>query len=460
MKFSINVYLLFLGVFLFVTLISALNTNSSNYTTDIILSRGGTNTSSDNYITSAIIGTITGEISSSLYQQYIGFFFGELAVSAGNTAPDTPPPSINSTAGNNYANQNLNCFATITDSNSDLLNVTVEWYKNSVVILAIDYNNSYSSGTSFNSVLYSGNTSVEDVWKCGVRLYDGQDYSEWGNSSTLTIVAETAEEEPPVTGGSTGGGGGGVVVSKLLRLKVIPESINIPGAVGINRSEKISLENIGDSVLNVEINLVNLQGIVSFRETNLSLKIGETKVLEYRVTPPNEPGIYAGKIVFSTGNEKLEVPFALNVRSKTSLFDISIDIPDEYKSIRIGEKVKGQITLIQAGLKEEVDVSVVYVIKDFEGEVYFDKTETIMVFDQKIYEYFFPTQDLLPGDYLIGVEVIYAGGVATASHQFKVEDVGEKRSYFILIVELFLVICIFITLIFLVKKYKKKKKPL
>ena len=175
-----------------VSLVGAFQSDSSNYKTDTIISSGGEDTSSTNYKTDTIFGTITGAITSGSYKQSIGFFYG----AGSNYMPTTPTPEINSTDGTNTTASDLNCFDVITDPESGKLNVTVRWYNNDVLKLTIDFNESYSSGASFNSVLADGNTSFGDVWKCSLRLFDGAEYSAWGNSSDLTIIDTT---NPDVT---------------------------------------------------------------------------------------------------------------------------------------------------------------------------------------------------------------------------------------------------------------------
>jgi len=106
-----------------------------------------------------------------------------------NFPPTNPAPIINSTDGSNKTKQNLNCFSTISDPNpGDKLNVTVKWFKNSTEQFAIDYNNSFSSGTFFSAFLDSGNTTKGEVWKCAMRLFDGEFFSNFTNSSELAIL--------------------------------------------------------------------------------------------------------------------------------------------------------------------------------------------------------------------------------------------------------------------------------
>ncbi|RLC33720.1 MAG: hypothetical protein DRZ76_03985, partial [Candidatus Nealsonbacteria bacterium] len=106
-----------------------------------------------------------------------------------NLAPEDPTPTLVSVDGTNTTSADLNCSATITDTDGDAMNVSVVWYKDGVLNLSLDYNNSYVNGTLFSAILDSGNLSVGDVWKCGLRLHDGTDYSSWVNSSGLTVVS-------------------------------------------------------------------------------------------------------------------------------------------------------------------------------------------------------------------------------------------------------------------------------
>ena len=295
-----------------------------------------------------------------------------------------------------------------------------------------------------------GNSIVETGETCD----DGNVVSGDGCSSSCII-----EVTGVVTTDGGGGGGGGIsqpAKLELSELKVVPESFNLPAIVGVTGFGKIYLSNTGGTDLNIEIELVNLDNIIEFEKTNLILKKDEENVLEFTILPQEKPGIYAGKIIFTTEDKKLEVLFILNVRSEMSLFDISIELSDENELIKMGQKLVGNIILIQAGFQEKVDVLVSYVIKDFEGNTYIKTSETIMVFKQKSYEYEFSTQDLPPGDYLIGTEVIYSGGVSTASHQFKVLDSKIKMSYFAIVLELIIGFVIIIALIVLIKRYKSK----
>ena len=111
-----------------------------------------------------------------------------LDIIAGNTAPNTPAVTINSTDGSNRTKADLNCFANITDVDLNKMNVTVRWYNNGTLNLTMDYNNSYANGSLFIAVLDDANTTKGENWSCGLRLFDGLDYSSFGFSGNLTIL--------------------------------------------------------------------------------------------------------------------------------------------------------------------------------------------------------------------------------------------------------------------------------
>ena len=54
--------------------------------------------------------------------------------------------------------------------------------------LSLDYNDSYLNASTFSAILESENTSKSENWTCSLRLYDGELYSGWGNSSDLEIL--------------------------------------------------------------------------------------------------------------------------------------------------------------------------------------------------------------------------------------------------------------------------------
>jgi len=284
-----------------------------------------------------------------------------------------------------------------------------------------------------------------------------------GDSIWFPVIPSEEEKETPTTTATTAAGGGGGGVSAIIRqisdLEVVPDSFGITAAVGRQSEVKLSVRNKGEKNLIIGVGSSNLDDILEFEETQFSLSPGETKTLTIKVSPPEKPGIYTGKIVLTSEGKRFEIPFALNVNSELSLFDVSIDIADQYKSIKQGQNIIGQVTLLQAGSQEKADVKVEYTIKDFEGNIYSTSSETVAVQGEKSYEYTFKTSSLPTGSYIIGVEVIYSGGVATASHQFQVTSgFFENTDVIILVIEAIIIVSILIILVIIARSYRSKKQ--
>ncbi|MFH1133549.1 MAG: LamG-like jellyroll fold domain-containing protein [Nanoarchaeota archaeon] len=101
--------------------------------------------------------------------------------------PNTPIIVLIANETTNYTDEYLNCSATLSDNQSNAMNVTVEWFRNGTMIYSYDYNQSYANGTFFTANLSAANTTKTDVFSCSMRLWDSMNFSAWGNSSNLTI---------------------------------------------------------------------------------------------------------------------------------------------------------------------------------------------------------------------------------------------------------------------------------
>ncbi|MEM3362574.1 MAG: NosD domain-containing protein, partial [Candidatus Anstonellaceae archaeon] len=102
------------------------------------------------------------------------------------------PPSISSivlTPSSATVLNNLTCNITAIDSQSTTLTAYYEWYKNNVnqTSLAGTYSNLQNNTNTLISTLLSGNLTKGDNWYCRVRVYDGELYSDWNTSNSVTI---------------------------------------------------------------------------------------------------------------------------------------------------------------------------------------------------------------------------------------------------------------------------------
>ena len=188
----------FIVVALLLIVVVASATSSENYNDTPLPTDLGGSISSTNYNNSIVGGIISGSVVSDNYTNEFGVFYGF------NVAPSDPVVSLNSSSGDNITSDNLLCNALVHDDNGGLLTVFVDWYLNNSLNLSVEYSG-IASDTEFSGVLGFGNTTKYEVWHCGMRLYDGQEYSEWVNSSNLTILnaAPVVSLTAPLDGSST-----------------------------------------------------------------------------------------------------------------------------------------------------------------------------------------------------------------------------------------------------------------
>ena len=426
------------------TLVSGQSTSSLNYTSDIITSSGGGDISSGNYGNEIVIGTITGKTISSLFVNQLGFFFGAGAiVAAANNAPDDPTVSLTSADGSNYANQDLNCDAIITDPEGNDLDVTVKWYKDNLEISSTGFSNQ-ANGTSFTTSLASSTTSVGDVWMCSMRLFDGQSYSSWINSSNLTVL-----EIPDVVSETSSSGGASVI-----NVSVDPAEFNINLIVNRNKEAKILITNLGTDSAIVRLGEENLDQFVIFEEDIVTLGPLESKEVNIVFVAQNQTGIFTGKILI--GNKEILV--SLNIRTVLLLFDSDIVVLNKDYKVMQEETLKTKITLIPMGDKERMDVTLNYIIKDYIGNIYLTKSETLLITEQVSIERSFETGSLPIGNYIVGLELIYPNGIAPSSAHFEVVGKIPAGLFTKLIIYLVFGVLFLLVIVMLIREILKDKK--
>jgi len=190
--------------------------------------------------------------------------------------------------------------------------------------------------------------------------------------------------------------------------------------------------------------------------TSLTLAAGETKTFNARFVAPGTPDTYTGKIF--VGGKVVSV--ALNVKTKLLLFDSNIVVLNEDYQVPQKQKLKTKITLIPLGDKERLDITLNYEMKDYDGNVYLTKSETLLIEDRVEFKRNFDTGMLPLGKYIIGLELVYTGGVAPSSAHFEVIEPVPLDIFGIIV--LILIIAILITaiiiLIILIIRNKKKKE--
>ena len=136
--------------------------NAAYFNTALRLDKDFNNLSDGNYSFAAYAMNSGGNLTIS-YRNF----------SKGVVYPLNSTPTISSIDGTNSNTSDLNCSATITHEIGNPLNATVGWYRDDVLNLTLFYNNDYSNGTSFSSILNA--TPVE--FNLDPPGIDAQDFS-------------------------------------------------------------------------------------------------------------------------------------------------------------------------------------------------------------------------------------------------------------------------------------------
>jgi hypothetical protein len=286
-----------------------------------------------------------------------------------------------------------------------------------------------------------------DTWSdgCGRTLNCGTCASGYTCSSGVCTAI-------PVTPGGGGPSGGAVKVENIV---IVPKEINLKMAINTNQKEKIKITNEGSSAKKLSIHQTGLNKMVILGNTSITVAPGETKELEVIFVASDEVGIFTGKIVIGG----YDVLVTLNVKTKLLLFDSNIVVLNRNYKVSQGDELKTKVGLIPMGDEERLDVTLNYVIKDYAGKIYLTQSETVLVEEEMEFKRNFGTGMLPLGDYIIGLELVYPGGVAPSSAHFEIverslEDIFGLVLFFIVIGILIVAILIIVLLI------RKKKKEI
>ncbi len=295
---------------------------------------------------------------------------------------------------------------------------------------------SLNSGVTNTSVTCGDNvtsiTSSEgsNTWRVYANDTSG---NEGSDSVAFTVTISSGGGQ---TGGATGGGGGRGGYNPPLRparaFLVSESEINVILALGEIVTREVTLENTGTSKLDINVSLSGFNDLVSADTNHLTISPGERKSV-LLIMKSDSYGVYAGRLLFDAGGISKEVFIILNVQSSSSLFDVSLNLPQIYRTIHPGQTIKAFISLVQVGDNAEVDATANYYVKDFDGNTLLSESETFFVDRSKSFTREFDTSALPIGEYLLSLEFSYPGGFATSSARFEVSDKFEISPLYILI---------------------------
>lgn len=251
---------------------------------------------------------------------------------------------------------------------------------------------------------------------------------------------------------------GGGVAAPTSNIVVSPLEFNINLAINTNTLEAISVSNTGSTSATLAVSQTNLTGLVVLSNDSITIAPGETQKINVTFIAPNKTGIYLGTINIGTAR----VLVTLNVKSVLLLFDSRIAVLNHNALVLQGEPLNTKVTIIPMGDHVRTDVTLEYQIRDYNGTIYQTKSETLLVESMKTIYRDFNTGFLPPGDFVIGLQLIYSRGVAPSSAQFRVvsttraQEIVSYLIFFIIIgIILVAILIVLLLMIRIIKRYTR-----
>lgn len=284
---------------------------------------------------------------------------------------------------------------------------------------------------------------------------DGNAVSGDGCSSTCSVETTI----PP--GGGGGGGGGGVVTQDI---SVSPDRFEVTLAVNtISPGNILRVTNNGGSQATIALTQSHLNDrvIISGPGLNdtilgsvfLTIPAGSTVNLNLEFRALDETGIFTG--IIHVGNRPVLV--SISVKTKLLLFDSNIVVlNDDYKVAR-GDDLLTRVTLVPLGDSERLDVTLDYVIRDYLGNNYLTKKETLLVDRRVQFDRNFDTGSLPVGKYIVGLQLTYPGGVAPSAAYFEVVK-RAPITFGTIVLWLIMLISIILIAIIIILLHRRRKK--
>lgn len=319
---------------------------------------------------------------------------------------------------------------------------------------------SLNSGGS-EVIVINPDTYIEGFFGCVPTTCTvlGYNCGSWSDGCGKTLNCGTCAADYTCTAGicvytgGGGGGGGGESGGGEKTVSVTPSSLNINMLVNKSFTQIIYVKNLKNTALTVSISQNNLDNRIIIPNSSLTLAAGETKSMQVIFVSTDEMGIFTGTISI----DGVSIPVSLNVGNV--LFDSNIVVLNTNYKVSQGSDLRTRVTLIPMGDSERMDVTLNYVIKDYAGKVYLTQSETVLVENKMNFRKNFGTGGLPLGKYIVGLELVYSGGVAPSSAHFEIVETtaGDFLGKIILIL-IFLIIVIAIIIIILIILKKRKEE--
>jgi hypothetical protein len=217
----------------------------------------------------------------------------------------------------------------------------------------------------------------------------------------------------------------------IVNFTVEPDFISILALQGEGKIKSIEIRNLGSAKLDISIESVNLDDFLILGEKSINIegKSSKTLRLNFFAASGQKTGIYTGKIIVSMGRITKTINVVIEVKEGNPLFDLSVRILPEYKSLASGGDGQAVINMKNLGGGASV-VSLRTYVSDFERNIIYESTKEMLgIVSTLSLTRVFKIPEYAPaGKYLLVAEIEYAGVKAEAYDTFDVSEGIAARS--------------------------------
>ena len=248
-------------------------------------------------------------------------------------------------------------------------------------------------------------------------------------SISISVVDNYSEDGSPATPSGGGGGAGAIVKEKVPNFRVDKNLIKVVLKQGETQKEFLEIKNTGETALDITIDLGGLKNLVIFpggvSKYSFRLEAGERQTVQliFNIAEDQKPDVYPGKIIIKGGGLQTVVTTIIEIESEEPIFDIEVEILEEFKEVAAGGGLLAKITLYNPKGIRLADVDVDYVIKDMDEKIIIKEHETVAVETKTSFvKRFTIPGSVKPGNYIFYAKVTYNGVVGSSSSLFEVVE--------------------------------------
>ena len=222
------------------------------------------------------------------------------------------------------------------------------------------------------------------------------------------------------------------------------------------------ITNTGLQDLSISVSAEKIKNFTSLSEENFTLLPGKSKEITIDFNAPERtiPGQYFGYIVVKSQHIKKSIPVVLDIQAINLEFDLTLNLSNGYEIVKPGKNVKVNITLFNVKDLKEVNASLYYAIKDYDGTVYNFSEEEVNFFSTLTLQRELQVPEIAPeGNYIFYARASDDKNIAIDSVSF---EVGNRFNFsaFFKVGSISILVLIFAILLamFMVKYERDKKK--